>query len=291
MYKEIDLGNNNTLVLFCDEDFWSRLIPNYFEDSNTIDIVTYNFNFIHKNERSFYNKLIELSQKGVGIRLLYAKSTFSKLNDIEIEDIFKQSIICANLENNHAKIFVSDTVAFIGSANFSIGSNTNYECGIIIRDEDTINKISEEFVTELFKRSELINIPYLIMNDPMRTVLLLEYTIDKINNIIYEGEDLRKSKNIDLIFKLRFYDDIKDVLEKIGICFNSLFDLYLILRMLSQEEDLVDVQYNFIKDEIKNYICELKVVIKKVKDYLTMSYKEKGRIDTLKELKRYFEYD
>lgn len=285
MYKEIDLGNNNSLVLFHYEEFWNKIIPHNFEDSERIDIITYNFNFIHKNGRSFYNKLKKLSEKGVDIRLLYAKNTYSNSDNIEIEEIFKQSILCANLPENHAKIFISDTIAFIGSANFSIGSNNNYECGTIIRDIDTIEKIRREFITQLLEVSEFTNIPHSVHNDPMNHVLWVEDAINKINSIISEKKNLENAESMDLISKLRFYDDIKDIAEKLGISFSHGFDLYGILLRPYEEEYLTYEEYNLFKD----YICKLETVIKKMKNYLIKSYDENGRINTLKELDRYFE--
>lgn len=53
---------------------------------------------------------------------------------------------------NHAKIIITDTVGYVGSANFSEESEKNWEAGIIVRDGDSLKKISR-FVDEIEKDS------------------------------------------------------------------------------------------------------------------------------------------
>jgi hypothetical protein len=58
--------------------------------------------------------------------------------------------------NNHAKIVMTNNVAYIGSANFSVASARNYECGILIRDIDKIEELTKVF----FLNIEANSIPY-----------------------------------------------------------------------------------------------------------------------------------
>jgi len=53
---------------------------------------------------------------------------------------------------NHAKIIITDTVGYVGSANFSEESEKNWEAGIIVRDAESLKKISR-FVDEIEKDS------------------------------------------------------------------------------------------------------------------------------------------
>jgi hypothetical protein len=46
-------------------------------------------------------------------------------------------------EDNHAKIIMTDDMAYVGSANFSAESNRNWECGVIIRDPSVITELAE----------------------------------------------------------------------------------------------------------------------------------------------------
>ncbi|MGZ0135381.1 phospholipase D-like domain-containing protein [Priestia megaterium] len=102
-------------------------------------IATYNFNFRdkrYKYERTFYKELSKLANLGVDIRLLYAKMTFFNDNRLEVEDIFKNFVLCAQLPTNHSKLFIADNFAYIGSANFSFGNTKNYESGVIFNNKD-----------------------------------------------------------------------------------------------------------------------------------------------------------
>ena len=102
MYKEIDLGNKNKLVFYRDIDFWGEVLSSKIKNAPKIDIVTYNFNFEYKEGKSFYNRLIELAEKGINIRLMYCPD---KSEDVHIEEIFSNEILCVRIPNNHSKIF------------------------------------------------------------------------------------------------------------------------------------------------------------------------------------------
>lgn len=57
--------------------------------------------------------------------------------------------------SNHAKIILTDTIGFVGSANFSVASSNNWEAGVIVRDAATISQI-ESLVNEIKADSEAI---------------------------------------------------------------------------------------------------------------------------------------
>lgn len=48
--------------------------------------------------------------------------------------------------DNHSKIVMTDSIAYIGSANFSDESKNNNECGIIIKDKNIIKDIDDVFI-------------------------------------------------------------------------------------------------------------------------------------------------
>lgn len=54
--------------------------------------------------------------------------------------------------SNHAKIILTDTIGFVGSANFSVASSKNWEAGVIVRDASTISQI-ESLVNEIIADS------------------------------------------------------------------------------------------------------------------------------------------
>lgn len=143
MYKEIDLGNKNKIIFFHDVDFWDNLLTKVAQGSNFLDIVTYNFNFQRQGENSFYNKLLSLAEQGVFIRLMYAPEVS---DDSDFDEVFSNDILCVSIPHNHSKIFLTDKIAYIGSANFSFGSNSNYECGFLTENEEIIAKIQDEII-------------------------------------------------------------------------------------------------------------------------------------------------
>lgn len=143
MYKEIDLGNKNKIVFFHDINFWDNLLTKVAQESSFLDIVTYNFKFQHQGENSFYNKLLSLAEQGIYIRLMYAPEAS---DDSNFDEVFSNDILCVSVPHNHSKIFLTDKIAYIGSANFSFGSNFNYECGFLTENEEIIKKIQDEII-------------------------------------------------------------------------------------------------------------------------------------------------
>jgi len=50
---------------------------------------------------------------------------------------------------NHAKVVIGDAIAYIGSANFSYGSKSNHECGLIIRGSQDVNAVYQQVFVPL----------------------------------------------------------------------------------------------------------------------------------------------
>jgi hypothetical protein len=48
--------------------------------------------------------------------------------------------------DNHSKIIMTENIAFVGSANYSLESSSNYENGFITRDANVISQIKEIFI-------------------------------------------------------------------------------------------------------------------------------------------------
>jgi hypothetical protein len=279
MYKEINIGNNNSLVLFHQENFWEKIIPDCFSKSDSIDVITCNFNFINKEEQSFYKKLRDLANKGVNIRLLYAKMTDAPSDKPEIEEIFKNFVLCAELPQNNSKMFLSNEVAFIGSANFSLESNKNYESGVIIRDTNTIKNIRRDFVGTLLDLSEFTNIPG-IGNDPDYFISSLKKDVDNICSFMNDRSNLYIDKNREVIPQLRYWDYVKATAIKVGVKFEHEFDWEEFYYKLYKGITIEDNDYVAFKD----YIIEFKQVLKELSNVLIKSYEENGRLITLESL-------
>lgn len=171
MKKEIIINEDISCCLFQQENLQEEIL-NEVEKNNdltkSLDIITYNFNFQDRREQSFYKKLINLANLGINVRLLYSKKTESSFQAAkDIEEEFYKMIPIFFLEKNHSKIIFNDDITFLGSANFSLGSNSNFEVGTIIKDREVIKKIKKEFIDTLFMEANLENesiyFPWLIM--------------------------------------------------------------------------------------------------------------------------------
>lgn len=153
-------------ILTFQEDLWDFLLTqNFGENSSWIDISTLNFNFENRLPNSMYTKLKQLGNKGVDIRLIFSKPIPENIDMDDLEPQFTTSVVAYFLndpnEINHSKIFLSESVGYIGSANFSYSSQNNFECGVLIKDRELLKKIRKELFVHLYSHEnfKLTSIP------------------------------------------------------------------------------------------------------------------------------------
>lgn len=60
--------------------------------------------------------------------------------------------VYVNLEN-HAKLIMTDTIAYIGSQNFSDASEGKFELGFLVKDPKVIRDIENNIFTEIKNKS------------------------------------------------------------------------------------------------------------------------------------------
>ncbi|MDQ0656998.1 phospholipase D-like domain-containing protein [Paenibacillus sp. W2I17] len=273
MQKEI-LFSQGKVIFFKESDFWTELLNSRLTNTKNIYIATYNFNFENKYERSFYRKLADIANSGVDINLLYAKRTFSSEDKLEIEDIFKNFVLCAELITNHSKLFITDNFAYIGSANFSFGSNNNYESGVIFEDENIVSEIKSFYCRELLDKSEFTNVPECFDPFDYLTSILeaVEYmiTVEKKDDL-YLGN----------IPQLRFLDGLEKDLEKIGYPVPRKFDWWsLYLQIYEQKVVPDDTTFN----DFQLYLNEIFVYLNEVISFINEQYKSIGRVEMMKKI-------
>ncbi|EMR05789.1 hypothetical protein C772_02277 [Bhargavaea cecembensis DSE10] len=130
------------------------------EEATFLYISTYNFNFEDKGYYpsqipTMHQFLINAANSGIDVRLIYQIQTNNK--NAKPSEEFQQLITVLNLPNNHVKCILTDKIAYIGSANFSFGSNNNHECGLLFWDEEQILKYKENvFFDKLSMESRLV---------------------------------------------------------------------------------------------------------------------------------------
>lgn len=164
MQKQFVIESGN-FIFSKDENSFNEVLDS-FKFSNEIIITTYN---ISKNDDSLIQSLKNLNQKQ-HVKLFtnipnrfnsyfkdYHKNQAKKLIDNYIKKLDPTSFNC-NIEvyfsfSNHSKIIATDSVAYIGSANFSSESKKNFEVGVLFKDGNFMNYLNNEVLPELIENS------------------------------------------------------------------------------------------------------------------------------------------
>lgn len=158
MKNEIIINENVKLVMTKDEFGYSEVLET-LDSAKFVRIITYN---ISKESDTLINKLEEFSENKDVIIVTnipgrfeeytsyYAKGRAKKTINNYIEKLnpenYDASIKTFFNFDNHSKIIMTNTMAYIGSANFSDESKNNNECGVLIKDERIITEINSVFV-------------------------------------------------------------------------------------------------------------------------------------------------
>lgn len=158
-------NTNGELVLSKDENGYAEVLED-FQDASSITIVTYN---ISSYKDDLLSNLHQLSSDKEVMVITKVPSRWEYYrNDYKKEEALKQmEQYCSRLDpgnfschlstffnqKNHAKIIMTENIAYIGSQNFSDESRNNFESGIIIRDSDVIMQIREQMVKEILDAS------------------------------------------------------------------------------------------------------------------------------------------
>lgn len=170
--------------------------------------------------------------------------------------------------DNHSKIILTDNIAYIGSANFSSESNSNYETGFLIRDRTTINEINEEIITIFenesipYHGSQVTRINVLYMNLLSKLQNLREAIHSSVFNIWdHRGADCEYyNPNLSVIDIESLYDlsyeieDIAFINEEDQTDFEGLIEsinisLVNALRELVDEDSLIYKLASFSTDD------------------------------------------
>lgn len=185
-------------------------------------------------------------------------------------------MLCAKLPINHSKIIIATDFAYIGSANFSFGSNNNYESGVIFKNKEIITEITKYYCEELLDKSEFTNVPECF--DPFYFLPRVLNAVEKLNNIDRKDELYSDTKHE--MAELRFLDDLEENLEALGYPVPANFDWWE-LYMNLYEEKHVPV---FVFHKFKNYLHELSPYLANVTNFIKEQYKSIGRNALLKKI-------
>ncbi len=155
MKVEINCSKPTTVVITKDEHNFTEVLES-FCDSSRIAISTYN---ISTSDNSLLNKIID-SHPSMSIIILNIPGRFenyttgkARLKARNVINSYCNLVSALNFNlnlrilfnfKNHAKIIVTDNLAYIGSANYSSESKDNFECGVVFNDVDICSQIYEK---------------------------------------------------------------------------------------------------------------------------------------------------
>ncbi|MFD1032921.1 phospholipase D-like domain-containing protein [Metaplanococcus flavidus] len=165
MLKTYEL--KNAKMVWSKEDIAYQEVLDEFENADYILVVTFNvsekqeqlikylekvneetpiqiFTNIPQRYERYYNDLVRKQAK---------KKINAYIKRLNPENFGKisETYFCFD---NHAKIIMTDKIAYIGSANYSDESKKNYEAGVISTDVELIEFVKTEIVSDLISSSE-----------------------------------------------------------------------------------------------------------------------------------------
>ena len=273
IYEEIKYNDEIKFILFSNYGFWESTFSKTLLDSHWIDIITYNLNFLHKGGSSVYKQLKNLAElNGTEIRIIFNKSTWKDIDDKLFDDSFKNHIACFQSENNHAKLFLSKNLAYIGSANYSKGSNNNIESGVIITNSKMINQLRRNFFTTIASKSNLLYIPK-IYNEFTFIDDILD-SLEFIENQINRNQFLNNEDNYGRIAELRYLSNINKFSSKMNLkTFDSTYNWMIFMKKLEDNNVAKEDMFNFRK-----YSLQVEFYLKTLKIELIKIFQDQGGI-------------
>ncbi|NWQ43309.1 hypothetical protein MLOOGBEN_21650 [Bacillus sp. EB106-08-02-XG196] len=184
--KELTI-NNGVLNLSKNEIGYQAVLDD-FKHATHVNVVTYN---ISQNDSQLIDSLKKLNEDVtlnvvtnipgrfetyyVPKRKVYKTPAQKALENIEhycsvLNPVgFKCDVFTYFNFNNHAKIISTNNIAYIGSANFSDESRSNFEAGVIIHDKAIVARINNVLVEEVISDSIRYSTSYYnIVNEFMK---------------------------------------------------------------------------------------------------------------------------
>lgn len=248
MFKSFDVIGESRVIFHHLNNRLKHIFTNeQIRDTNHIFISTYNFNFIDKGEETAYKMLKDAALKGVLVTLVYALEKDGVLPDEEFIKLIK----CIKMDNennkNHSKLIILDSVAYIGSANFTNGSDFNYEVGTLLFDKTDINKLRMIFI-ELFisnKKSHYLRHPL-----GLEVLYSIFYNLEELFDLVEKNliNSNEAKKQIVEIISSNFYE-----LEEIyGVFYNQ--DIINFLKKIKLK---IDTKTDLSQVEIEDLIYNL----------------------------------
>ncbi|QWI78333.1 hypothetical protein JG486_30150 (plasmid) [Bacillus mycoides] len=186
---------NGELILSKDENGYAEVIED-FPNASFITIITYN---ISSNSNDLLDKLHSLSNDKEVTVITQIPNRWNNYYNLAVKKkaLTQMEQYCSSLDpdkfschlstyfnqENHAKIIMTENIAYIGSQNFSDGSQNNFESGIIIRDPNVISQIQENMVKAILDASTPYSSSFYFLHQET-----LIYSLQECKRIVKEFE-------------------------------------------------------------------------------------------------------
>lgn len=247
-----------------DELTYSEVLDD-FPNANKIFILTYNIS----RDKDYLLKSLKECQKDTEIKIVsnipgrwseYFNNNYSnkakrniaiyknKLNPEQISTK-TQVYFCFS---NHAKIIMTDNIAYVGSANFSEESAENFESGFITRDKDFINFLENDIFPWIINYSSEYEIDDKLLffkTAIYKSVAMFESIYENFHMNFYSLADHRGQEQW-------YYNttdntiSINDLEETSEIC-NKYLDLLQEINDVFQNHNIIEANIDGIDDLIE----------------------------------------
>jgi hypothetical protein len=284
-------GFNGDLVLGINECTYQDVIDD-FRNSSFIGIVTYNISA--RNNSKLLQALKSATQNGTQVEIITnipkrfphyygdnyaiaASEAIKKYIRLLNPQSFDDRMDSYFLFSNHAKIIVTDNIAYWGSANFSDESDKNYECGTISTDPSIIKYIKDEVLPQL----KAAAIPYYKHNFVQAVYKLREakQMCQSMSDMVHEAtfvsyEDYDTNFEPRWVYNKENSGITKKLLESFIVSFRQYVDALAIIDTIvseywAEEELPYDVErLNELADSYKKAFSEMQEGIEDLFDML-----------------------
>lgn len=253
MLNKIKISDKIDIVFSKDHCAYEEVIQD-FNNADFINILTYNIS----NENNELLDCVKEVEDEINVNIItnipnrfatyYSHSArqkarqninnyMSRLNP----DNFKANITTLFNFDNHSKIIMTNNVGYVGSANFSSESSSNFECGVIIRDKQVLKQIHEEIIPFITNESvqyfgsEATRVKLLFIN--------INSKLEIIHKSIHQGFYSFGGHRLD---DFEFYDSNNASLSPIDLeeLESLIYEIEEVLSDLSEEEKYEDIVIN-----------------------------------------------
>lgn len=259
----INHEKNNIKMSLTQGEYGYKEVIESFNSAKFIKIATYN---LGKYNSKILIKSLKEIETDINIEII-TNDFNDKINNIYKEILepksFKANLIAFRNKKNHSKIICTDSVVYIGSQNYSEASKHNYECGIIIRDKDYIEKVIEFFDEikrdsyNLYKKQLeelLVKLDEVLQSDKLK--IIINKDIEYLKKELEEHESL--SSILDNISNSNTWESIKEIGENVTRELNNFREVlmriekeiiftYKASRILEEVNELYDSNRRIVK--------------------------------------------